>query len=104
MPRGHVGLPLHLQLTEVHPIRLIAVAVGVSTMPNFDEEAYPLEPLNRSYDRAPALTGEMRNAIKAWIALLGAAVKAVDDGGRNLLVRTGQRFGEADNFEGERRV
>jgi hypothetical protein len=54
--------------------------------------------------RASALADKMGDAIKAGFALMGATVKAVDDRGRDLLVRTGQRFGQADRLERERRV
>ena len=104
MPGSATCFPLRLQQTKVRPVRLITVAVVLTTVPDLEDEAHSFEPLHGPYDRAPALTDEMRDPIKTRVALMSAPVEAVDDRGRHLLFRAVQGYGQADRLECECRV
>ena len=99
MARGFARLPVPLQLSKPHPVRLIEIAVVVATVPDLDQKANSFEALHGADDGAPAPAHEVCNPVKAWVALLGAIIETVDDGSGDLLLGAGQSARKADRFK-----
>ena len=81
------GAPLRIDLSKPNPVRLVAVAIELAAMPHLAEQTLLLDTTHGSDNTAPANSQQVSDPIKAWIALSGLAVKAVDNGGRDPLFR-----------------
>jgi hypothetical protein len=73
----HTLLPLPLQINEPHPVRLVAIAMGLATVPHAPDQARPIDPLYRSDHRAAVKAQKGCNPVQAGIALTGLSIKAV---------------------------
>ena len=62
--------------------------MGTATMPRPDQEANLHQPHDSTNDRTSALANEMSDPVETRIALGSVKVKAVDDGSRDLLLRS----------------